>query len=78
MKKTEIKLDDITRIKQFALNEFHRSSNLSRFETKEMQVYLILQGLTTYLTSKGIEVPFTLEQEKVEDSLPIDEDGLIS
>lgn len=63
-------------IKDLAQLDFKTERNFSRFDTKELQIYLILRGLERVLTREGKEVPFEIKIPEIGDCLPVDESGL--
>lgn len=71
-----IKDKDLEIIKDFGRTAFKDEATLARFSLPEMQIYLILRGLESYLTKNGINPGFELESFKQEDSDPVDDSGL--
>lgn len=63
-------------IKEMAALDWRTERDFSRFDTAELQIYLILRGLERVLKSKGVEVGFEMPIKEVGDSLPVDESGL--
>lgn len=76
MKKLTISDKTIWEIKDLAQQAFKDERNLSRFDSRELQIYLILHGLERIMNREGVQVTFELPAPKVEDSMPIDESGL--
>ena len=74
----KISIDDkaIWEIKDFAAQCFKNERDLSRFSTKDLQIYLILQGLERFLLKNGQNPGFDLPKPPVHDSFPIDDSGL--
>lgn len=66
----------ISEIKELAQRTFNSDPGLGRFDAKELQIYLILQGLNQFLTKNKIQPGFEVEGFIQEDCLPIDESGL--
>lgn len=75
-KKIIIKDQDIGIIKECAQIAFNRRPSFGTLDGKEIQLYCILSGLEMFLTSKGIEVPFSFQGFKQEDSDPVDDSPL--
>ncbi len=64
MSKLIISDNEISRLKQFALDEFLAHRRFGNMEAKDLQVYLILLGLYDLMKSKGIEPPFEIKKPK--------------
>lgn len=75
MTKIKLKTSDIYKIKDIALQMFHRTPEFIDLDAKEMQIACIIMGLDQYLTGKGIQVPFEIELKHQGDSDPVDEFG---
>lgn len=52
---------DLGRIKEFALDQFHRLSHIDILSQTELQQFLIIQGLYDFLKSQGVEPNFAIE-----------------
>jgi hypothetical protein len=76
MKKLLISDKVIWDIKDMAAQDWRTEHDFSRFDTQELQIYLILRGLERVLKREGQDVPFEMPVKEVGDSLPIDESGL--
>lgn len=63
-------------IKEAAAQDWRTERDFSRFDTQELQIYLIIRGLERVLTREGVEVGFEMPIKEVGDSLPVDESGL--
>lgn len=63
-------------IKEMAALDWRTERDFARFDTQELQIYLILRGLERVLTKNGQNVPFEMPVKQIEDSLPVDESGL--
>lgn len=72
MKKITIDSKVINEIKDFGTQAFKNELDLSRFDTKELQVYLILQGLSSVLYKNGLEPGFEFPFKWPEDSESIE------
>ena len=75
MKKVMMTDKMIWEIKDLAQQAFRAEKDFSRFDTHELQIYLILQGLERVLLRNGAAVGFEMPEIKIEDSFPVDESG---
>lgn len=74
-KKLIISTEDVWKIKDLALQMFHRTPEFVDMDVKEIQTACILMGLDQYLSSKGLNVPYTVQVRERGDSDPVDETG---
>lgn len=63
-------------IKEYAKDAFKRRPSFGGLDAGEMQVYCIIQGLSQYLSSKGVETGFDVLGFVQDNSEPIDDSGL--
>ena len=64
---------DIGTIKEFALYAFKNRPDFTGLDNKEMQIYCIIDGLERFLSSKGVDCPFSLKGYVQQDSFSIDD-----
>jgi hypothetical protein len=74
-KKLMITDKDIEKIKDFAHLAFKNRPTFGSMSASEIQAFCIVDGLASFLGSKGMEIPFELQGFVQEDCEPVD-DGM--